>query len=74
MAIKVRKEIHLSPPIIISLEKIAATTGTSLKKYIEDLVIRKTKSRIARIKKHLTKTKKGRSTLNGLRPRSSTYS
>jgi hypothetical protein len=52
MTEKVRKEIHLPANVVRALIKIAAKSGTTPKKYIEELVLRKTQLAMTRLKKH----------------------
>jgi len=48
---RIRKEVHLTFPIVKSLKKIAAASGKSPKNYIEDLVIESTRTQMVEIKK-----------------------
>lgn len=47
---KIRKKIHLSPTTVKALVKVAAASGKTPKKYMEDLIVEQTKSRIDQIK------------------------
>lgn len=48
---KIRKEIHLPSTVVKALARVAAMVGKTPKKYMEDLIVDKTKSRIDEIKK-----------------------
>jgi hypothetical protein len=52
---KIRKEIHLPQNVIKALAKVAAASGKTTKKYMEELVIKETKIQIERLTKSVDK-------------------